>query len=135
MDEKESVRPERSTPFEAEIELYQGFKSAGLNDIQAFRTARAIRVMAGHDICETLEVHRRKVNRRVDGGETKLTAKLDGFNADLGAQIDGVASKLDEFKTDLGANLDEFQTELMAETAQLHTELSAELKAMRRELT
>lgn len=41
MAENESVGPEQSTPAEAEAEseVIEGFKSAGLNEMQAFRTA------------------------------------------------------------------------------------------------
>ena len=113
MDEKESVGPEQSTPVEAEFELYRGFKSAGLNDIDAFRTVQAVRGQAGHRINETLEVHRKRVGARIHGFETRLTAKIDGVETNLTA-------KIDIFKAD---------------TAKQHTELSAELKAMRRELT
>ena len=112
MDEKESVGPEQSTPVAAEIELYQGFRSSGLDEEQALRTTQAVRVQAGHNIKETLEVHRREVNTRVDGAKTELTAK-----------IDGVDTKLDAVKT-----------ELKADTAKRHTELKAEMKAMRKEL-
>ena len=123
MDEKEPVGPEQSIPVEAEIALYQGFISAGLTDEQALRATQAVRVQAGHNINETLDIHRREVNTRVDGVETNLTARIDGVETNLTARIDGVDTKLDAVKT-----------ELKADTQKLGTELSAELKSMRKEL-
>ena len=60
-------------------------------------------MQAGHNIKETLEVHRREVDTRVDGVETRLTAKIDGVETRLTAKIDGVDTKLDAFKTELKA--------------------------------
>lgn len=105
MKEKESVGPEQSTPAAAAAEVYEGIRSAGLGDIDAFRTAQAVRERAGRNIKETLEVHQGKMDAMVDGVETRLTAKVDRGHA-----------------------------ELKAETVQLRTELSSELKAMRKEL-
>lgn len=129
--EKDFVGSEQSTPAEAEVEVYEGLKSAGLNDIQAFRIAQAVRVQAGDNISKTLEVHRKQVDARIDGVETTLTAnidrvvaRLDRFETDLGAKIDGVAAKLDSVKT-----------ELKAETAKVCTGLLAEMKAVRKELS
>ena len=101
MDEKESVGPEQSTPVQAEIELYQGFRSTGLDEEQALRTTQAVRVQAGHNINETLEVHRREVNTRVDGVETNLTAKIDGVETRLNARIDGVHAELKSMRREL----------------------------------
>ena len=105
MEENESVGPEQSTPATAEAEVYEGLRSAGLGDMEAFRTAQAIRELAGRNIKETLEVHQGKMDARVDGVETRLTAKIDRGHA-----------------------------ELKAESAQLRTELSSELEAIRKEL-
>ena len=91
MDENESVGPEQSTPAEAESEVIEGFKSAGLNEIQAFRTAEAVRAQAGHNIKETLEVHQDKVDTKVDSAESRLTAKIDGVDT----KVDGVETKVD----------------------------------------
>ena len=110
MDEKESVGPEQSTPVQAEIELYQGFRSTGLDEEQALRTTQAVRVQAGHNIKETLEVHRREVVTRVDAVKTELTAEIDGVHLKVGAakteltaKIDGVDSNVDAVKTELKA--------------------------------
>ena len=123
MKENESVGPEQSTPATAQAEVYEGLKSAGLSDVEAFRTAEAVREQAGHNIKETLEVHQGKMDTMVDGLETSLTAK-----------IDGVDSKLDAVKTELKADTAQLSTELRAETAQLRSELNADTAQLSTEL-
>ena len=101
MDKEESVGPEQSTPVEAEIEVFEGFVSAGLKEEQALRATQAVRVQAGHNIKETLEVHRREVNTRVDGVETNLTAKIDISNAELKAEIAKLHTELKAMRKEL----------------------------------
>lgn len=113
MKENESVGSEQSTPVTAEAEVYEGLKSTGLSETDAFRTAQAIRDLTGPDIKEALEVHQGKMATLFDGFETRLTAK-----------IDGVDSKLDSVKTELKADTAQLSTELKADTAQLGTELT-----------
>lgn len=115
MDENESVGPEQSTPVQAETEVFEGFKSAGLNEIQAFRTAEAVRAQAGHNIKETLEVHQGKVDTKVDGVETRLTAKVDGVDT----KVDRVETKMDGVKTELKADIAVQGAELKAITREL----------------
>ena len=122
MDEKEPVGPEQSTPVAAEIELYEALKSTGIDDDRALRTAQAVRVQAGHNIKETLEVHRREVDTTVAGVETNLTAKIDRVDT----KVDRVDTKVDRVDT----KVDRVETKLDG----VKTELSAELKAMRKEL-
>ena len=131
MDEKESVGPEQSTPVAAEIEVFEGFVSAGLKEEQALRATQAVREQAGHNINETLEVHRREVNTRVDGAETNLTAKIDGVDSKVDAAKTELTAKIDGAETNLTAKIDVSNAEQKAETAKLHTEL----KAMRKELS
>ena len=106
---KDFVGPEQSTPAEAEVEVYEGLKSAGLNDIQAFRTAQAVRVQAGDNISKTLEVHRKQVDTRIDGVETNLTAKINGVETNLTAKIDRVDVKVDSVKTEMKAMRNELK--------------------------
>ncbi len=156
MKENESVGPEQSTPATAQAEVYEGLKSAGLSDVEAFRTAEAVREQAGHNIKETLEVHQGKMDTLFDGFETRLTAKIDGVGSRLTAKIDHVDTKLDSGKsplkadtaqlsaevkaqtaqlsTGLRANTAQLSTELKDELAQLQTEVWVELKAIRKEL-
>lgn len=97
MNEKESAGPEQSTPVEAETEVFKGFRAAGLDEMQALRTAQAVRVQAGHNIEDTLEVHQGKMDIKVDGLETRLTAKVDRVDA----KVDGVDSKVNGVKAEL----------------------------------
>ena len=115
---------EQSVTDQAEIELFKGFRAAGLDEERAMRSVQAVRVLAGHGIKETLEVHQAKVATRVDGVETELTAKIDGFESNLTA-------KIDSFESNLTAEIEGFRTDLKAEIATL----AAEVKAIRRELT
>lgn len=123
MKENESVGSEQSTPVTAEAEVYEGLKSTGLSETDAFRTAQAIRDLTGPDIKEALEVHQGKMATVFDGFETRLTAK-----------IDGVDSKLDSVKTELKADTAQLSTELKAQTAQRSTELKAEVAQRSTEL-
>ena len=145
MDKKESVGPEQSTPVEAEIELYEALQSTGLDDRQALRTAHAVRVQAGHNIKETLEIHRRGVDTRIDGVETGLNAKIDGVETRLNAKIDRVEAhlnaKIDSVEARLNAKIDRVEARLNAKIDGVETNLNAkidsvhaELKSMRREL-
>ena len=134
MKKKDFVGPEQSTPAEAEVEVYEGLKSAGLNDIQAFRTAQAVRVQAGDNISKTLEVHRKQVDTRIDGVETALTAKINGVETNLTAKINGVETNLTAKIDRVDGKVDSAKTELKAETAKVRTELSSDMKAMRKEL-
>ena len=126
MDEKEPVGPEQSTPVEAEIELLQGLIAAGLTDDQALRTTQAVRVQAGHNIKETLEVHRREVNTSVDGVKANLTAKIDGVDT----KIDGVEANLTAKIERVDTKIDRVDTKIDG----VKTELSAELESVRKEL-
>ena len=139
MDEKRGASgPEQSVPDQAEIELFEVFRAAGLDEEWAMRTVQAVRVQAGHSIKETLEVHQAKVATRVDGVETELTAKIDGVRTDLTAKIDGVekglTAKIDGVRTDLTARIDGVETRLNAKIDGVRTDLTAEIKGVRTEL-
>ena len=111
--EQQPTNPEQSTPAEADVAVYEGLVSAGLNESDAFRTTHAIRDQAGRNTAEKLESHQRDVDTKVDGVETRLTAK-----------IDGVETKVDRVRT-----------EVKADIAVQGAEVNAGLKAMKRELT
>ena len=161
MNEKRGASgPEQSVPDQAEIELFEVFRAAGLDEEWAMRTVQAVRVQAGHSIKETLEVHQAKVATRVDGVETELTAKIDGVRTDLTAKIDGVekgltakidgvrtdltaridgvekglTAKIDGVRTDLTARIDGVETRLNAKIDGVRTDLTAEIKGVRTEL-
>ena len=150
MNEKRGASgPEQSVPDQVEIELFEGFRAAGLKEERAMRTVQAVRVQAGHSIKETLEVHQAKVATRVDGVEKDLTAKIDGVRTDLTAKIDGVetrltakidgvekdlTAKIDGVETRLTAKIDGVETRLTAKIDGVETRLTAEMKAIKREL-
>ena len=131
--------PEQSVPDQAEIELFEGFRAAGLKEERAMRTVQAVRVQAGHGIKETLEVHQAKVATRVDGVETDLTAKIDGVRIDLTAKIDGVrtdlAAKIDGVEKGLTAKIDGVRTDLTARIDGVETRLNAKIDGVRTDLT
>lgn len=99
MKENESAGPEQSIPVEAETEVFKGLRAAGLDEMQALRTAQAIRVQAGHNIKDTLEVHQGKMDIKVDGAESRLTTKINRVDA----KVDGVDSKVDGVTSELKA--------------------------------
>ena len=111
MKENESAGPEQSTPVEAETEVFKGFRAAGLDEMQALRTTQAVRVQAGQNIKETLEVHQGKMDIKVDGAESRLTTKVDRVDAKVDrvdakvdrvdAKVDGVTSELKVIKREL----------------------------------
>ena len=131
--------PEQSVSDQAEIELFEGFRAAGLEEERAMRTVQAVRVQAGHSIKETLEVHQAKVDTRVDGVETNLTAKIDGVEKDLTAKIDGVetnlTAKIDGVRTDLTAKIDGVRTDLTAKIDGVEKDLTAKIDGVEKDLT
>ena len=140
MNEKRGASgPEQSVSDQAEIELFEGFRAAGLQEERAMRTVQAVRVQAGHSIKETLEVHQAKVNTRVDGVETNLTAKIDGVEKDLTAKIGGVetnlTAKIDGVEKDLNAKIGGVETNLTAEIKGVRADLTAKIDGVRTDLT
>ena len=140
MNEKRGASgPEQSVPDQVEIELFEGFRAAGLKEERAMRTVQAVRVQAGHSIKETLEVHQAKVATRVDGVEKDLTAKIDGVRTDLTAKIDGVetrlTAKIDGVETRLTAKIDGVEKELTAKIDGVEKELTAKIDGVETRLT
>ena len=134
MNENESVGSEQSTPVTAEAEVYEGLKSTGLSETDAFRTAQAIRDLSGPDIKEALEVHQGKMATLFAGFETRLTAKIDGVDSKLDSVKTELKAQTAQLSTELKAEFAQLSTELKADTKQRSTELSSEMEAIRREL-
>ncbi len=149
--EQQPTNPEQSTPAEADVAVYEGLVSAGLNESEAFRTTHAIRDQAGRNTAEKLESHQRDVDTKVDGVEMRLTAKIDavdtkvervdtkvdGVETRLTAKIDAVETKVDRVdtkvdgvETRLTAKIDAVETKV----DRVDTKVDAGLKAMKREL-
>ena len=158
MKEQQPTNPEQSTPAEADVAVYEGLVSAGLNESEAFRTTHAIRDQAGRNTAEKLESHQRDVDTKVDGVEMRLTAKIDavdtkvdrvdtkvdGVETRLTAKIDAVETKVDRVdtkvdgvETRLTAKIDAVETKVDRVDTKVDgvdTKVDAGLKAMKREL-
>ena len=114
VDPEQSV-PERLATVADDKEIYDAFRAAGLDDSAAYRATQAVRIQAGQNIVETLELHRKEVavDLKSWGNELRAQIKAQGEQIKaLGERIDALGERVDALGERTDTKISAVRTEI-----------------------